>query len=335
MRALLTSLVLLCAACPDPVDRAAKVRIFSPEDPPQAVAAAKEKLPPQEVADDPKVARRVLGMGAAEATERLGPHQANATIGFEWTTGGKNVRLTETRTLLAGSGGVSGDFHAKFENSRDQGVEVMRVKGVVYARSRYGKFRQRSRDRGMAERLREEAFRAMPDFDELFRGRIKLTAQGTSTLEGRTAWKYVVSLGEAPPGVESTWPAPQLAKNGPDETTARRLAFRDLRAPRTLQGEVFVDVDTSVVVKARLDGRIGVATDGGDAEVRLTLDSAITHIGQEPGLTPPKDALPDQDKPLAIAATLERFGIQRATPDAGVGVKKAPPGAEEPQDDAE
>jgi hypothetical protein len=68
------------AGCSDPADKAAKKRIFSAEDPPQAVAAASQKLPPQDAADNAVIARRILGMGAAEATERLGAHRYTATI---------------------------------------------------------------------------------------------------------------------------------------------------------------------------------------------------------------------------------------------------------------
>ena len=321
--------VLLGAACTDPVDKAAKKRIFSPEDPPQAVAAASQKLAPEEVADNPEVARRVLGMGAAEATERIGPHQFNATVSYEWTTPGtKNVLLKETRTLLAGSGGVSGDFHATVENSRDQGLEVLRIQNMVYAKSRYGKFRQRLRDRGIAERVREEMYGAIKDFDSLFHGRLKLTANGTVTVEERIAWKYQVTLGPALPEKTQKLPPLVATKGGVDETTQRRLAFYELRTPRALQGEVLVDALTSVVLKTRLDGRLGVKRDarkfpdGGEAEateaeLRLVLDSQLLHIGKEPGLKTPTDFLPDQDKPEGIAATLERFGIIRAGADGG------------------
>src|SRR5439155_22891253 len=93
--------VLLPRPCTDSVDKAAKKRIFSPEDPPKAVASASEKLPPENVAEDPRIARRILGMGAAEATERIGPHRYSATVTFEWTAvgSGKSLRLAETRTL--------------------------------------------------------------------------------------------------------------------------------------------------------------------------------------------------------------------------------------------
>lgn len=329
----LAVIALFAAACTDPVDKAAKQRIFSPEDPPQAVAAASQKLPPEDVADNPAIARRVLGMGAAEATERIGPHHYAATITWEWTSAGKNVRLKETRDLLSGPGGMSGDFLARLSNSNEQGLEVVRVGGKVFARSTYGKdgagkFRHRARDRGIAERMREEAFGAVRDFDQLFRGRLKLTANGTSTIEGRTAWKYTVSLADVPVETStSKLPPVAVPKGGVDDTTKRRQVFFDQRTPRTLQGEVHVDLATSVVLKARLDGRIGVKAQDGEAELRLTLDSSMNNIGTDPKVAQPKEFIPDEDKPDGVAAALSRFGIERKATDGGVP-------AAEPDDDS-
>jgi hypothetical protein len=53
------------------------------------------------------------------------------------------------------------------------------------------------------------------------------------------------------------------------------------------------------------------AVDGGDAELRLSLTSALTNLGKAPELKAPQDFLPDEDKPQGIAATLQRFGIER------------------------
>lgn len=323
---------LLCAlvlsACSDAVDKAAKKRIFSPEDPPKAVSSASEKLPPEQVASDGRIARRILGMGAAEATERIGPHAYSAKVSFEWIGNGRTVKLVESRTLAAGPGGVAGDFRGVIENSRDQGLEVLRVKGQVFARSRYGKFRQRLRDRGMAEREREEIFGAIRDFDALFHGRLKLSEAGTVTHEGRTAWKYSVSLGPAAESTDERPLPPRLVQRdgGVDETTRRRLAFFERRTPRALEGEVWVDAQTSVVVKARLTGRLGVATDEGEAELRMVVETAMTEIGKDPGLTAPEEFLPDEDKPIGIAEALDRFGIPRggAKPDAGVPTDEPP-----------
>ena len=329
------ALALVAVGCQDPVDKAAKARIFSPEDPPKVVATAAEKLPPEDVADNPRVARRILSMDAAEVTERLGPHAYKATLTYEWTGGSGTLptRLSETRTLRAGPGGVNGDFHGVLENNRDQGLEVMRVGGKVYARNRYGTFRQRLRDRGMAERSRAELTGAIRDVDSLFRGRLHLAPQGTVTYEGRTAWRYSVDLG--PEGNTGTTPAvlPALAapKGGRDETTRRRLAFFEHRTPKSLSGEVLVDADTSVVLKVRLDGRITVPANdaGGAAELRLVLDSALSEIGHDPRLQPPENFLPDADKPQGIADALDRFGIPRNKPEGAAGT----PSGDEPGDE--
>ncbi|WNG39521.1 hypothetical protein F0U61_42020 [Archangium violaceum] len=337
--AIAAALALAAVACQDPVDQAAKARIFSPEDPPKVVASAAEKLPPEDVADNPRVARRILSMDAAEVTERLGPHAYKATVSYEWAgaPGTTPVKLTETRTFRAGPGGVSGDFHGVLENSRDQGLEVMRVGGKVYARNRYGTFRQRLRDRGMAERTRAELTGAIRDVDSLFRGRILLSPQGTVTYEGRTAWRYSVDLG--PEGNTGTTPVvlPALLepKGGRDETTKRRLAFFENRTPKSLSGEVLVDASTSVVLKVRLDGRIAVPANdaGGAAELRMVLESALSEIGQDPKLQPPENFLPDADKPQGIADALDRFGIPRNKPEGANAPSAAGGPADEPGDE--
>ena len=336
--ALAATLALATVACQDPVDKAAKARIFSPEDPPKVVASAAEKLPPEEVAASPRVARRILSMDAAEVTERLGPHTYKATVTTEWN-GGQGVvpvKLTETRTFRAGPGGVSGDFHGVLDNSRDQGQEVMRGGGKVYARNRYGTFRERLRDRGMAERARTELTGAIRDVDALFRGRIQLSPQGTVTHEGRTAWRYNVALGpEGDTGVTpQALPAMLEPKGGRDATTQRRLAFFENRTPKSLSGEVLVDATTSVVLKVRLDGRITVPANdaGGAAELRMVLDSALSEIGKDPQLQPPQDFLPDVDKPQGIADALDRFGIPRNKPEGATGTPGAAP-PEEPGDE--
>jgi hypothetical protein len=341
MKSAALALVLAATGCSDPVDKAAKARIFSPEDPPKVVASAKEKLPPEDVADNPQVSRRILGMDAAELTERLGPHFFQSTLSYEWAgpNGNNNtVKLSETRSFRAGPGGVNGDFHGILENSRDQGLEVMRVKGQVFARNRYGPYRQRLRDRGMAERTRTELTGAIRDFDALFQGRIKLTPAGTVTHEGRTAWKYAVSLGPAQEAAAAQkLPATFTPKNA-DETTKRRGNFFNHRLPRSLEGEVLVDANTSVVLKARLDGRIGVPQEKTPeaAELRLTLESSVTEIGKDPRLQPPEDFLPDADKPQGIADALDHFGIPRGKAGDSPGTPGANgAGAPEPEDEAE
>lgn len=326
--------VLALVGCTDPVDKAAKQNIFSPENPPKVVEARKEVLASDKLGEDARTARRVLGMSGAELTERLGPHRYRADVAFEWSIDGGRVALKEKRTLLAGPGGVAGDFHGVSENTRDQGMEVLRVNGDVFARSRYGKFRQRRRDRGMAERTREELYGAVRDVDQLFGGRLQLTPSGTATHEGRTVWKYKVGLapevelasaGALPPIVE--------AKGGVDLSTRTRRLFAEARQPKSLTGELLVDEQEGVVLAAKLDGRLSVPEREGTkpAELKLTVDAAITAIGKEQKLEAPKEFLPDQDKPQGIEDALEKFGVASARKAAEQDKAGEPP--DEPEDE--
>jgi len=323
---------VLLAGCAKPVDKAAKQRIFSAEDPPAVISAASEKLPPERIADDPAVAQRVLEMGAAEATERLGAHRFLADVSFEWAGKGRVVREAEKRTLVSGAGGVGGDFDAVEDiNSQGlpgsgQGLEVLRVHGDVYARDKFGRFRQRKRDRGMAERAREDVHGALRDFASLFQDRLKLEPQGTATFEGRTVWKYVASLVNRAPVADAKLPALLQARTGRDVATERRLRFFDKRSPKALSGELWVDAEKSVVLKAHLDGRMTAPGENkeGDVALHMLLDAKVSDIGKEPGLRTPSDALPDVDKPEGIADALDRFGIPRAGKHADAGVDEAP-----------
>jgi hypothetical protein len=275
-------------------------------------------------------------MGAAEATERLGSFKYGASVKFEWTDESSTLELSETRSLLASRGGVAGDFHATAQNSRDQGLEVIRVGGRVFARSRYGKFRERKRDRGMAEREREEVFGSLSDFSELFGHRVKLEGKGTTSVAGRKAYRYQASLGtqKASEREEALPPRPE-PKGGMDISSKRRLAFLEQRVPNSLSGEILVDADTGVVLKAKLSGKIAVPPQANQkrAQLALTIDSSISDIDKERevAIAVPKDYLPDEDKPRGIAVALEKFGVS-STPE--TDEKQAQPDeAAEPADE--
>jgi hypothetical protein len=105
------------------------------------------------------------------------------------------------------------------------------------------------------------------------------------------------------------------------------MQFFDKREPKSLAGEVWVDAQTSVVLKARLDGRLEVNGSDGPTGMRAQLDLAVTEIGKEQTVEAPKDFLLDQDKPLGIAAALDKFGIPHGGKAADAGL------AEEPEED--
>lgn len=311
------------AACVDPVDRAAKQRIFSPEEPSAVSKEAQERFDVAKLPADPIRVRRVLRMAAFEATERLGAFRYEADVAFEWKHGTERVKLTEDHRLVIGG---LGDFHARVENDRDQAMEVVRVAGRVYGRSKYGRFRVRNRDHGRAEAQRDQAFVALRTFYDLVDGRIALA--GGEALEhlGRPARRFLASLADRPPVLPAAeLPPPEYPRDGPSAGTARRLKFTDQRSPKSVSGAVRIDEATGVPVRFDLSARIVAPGEkGAEALLTLQIKGGIVAVGDGISVSTPKNPLPDEGRPSGPAAALARFGI-RAGPDGGV----APPPPEE------
>src|SRR2546423_5154783 len=135
---------LVCAvSCKRSEDEAARARIFSPQQPVGELPEAKEKLDPTRLAEDPALAHRVLHMQRREIDQRIGAHKAQQRVQFAWfrgpglPDGGSEVSLAEETTLLEGPGD---EFSVRLVNDRNQGFELVWVKGEVFVKSLYGAF---------------------------------------------------------------------------------------------------------------------------------------------------------------------------------------------------
>lgn len=330
-RATAVLFALAVASCKRSEDEAAKKRIFSPEEPVGTVAEAKEALDAGRLADDARLAERVIRMGQAEVAARLGAHKAQTRAQFAWfrgpgaPDGGSDVALAEETTLLQAG---SGDFSVRQENDRNQGFELVWVKGEVFVRGLFGPFRKRRTDRSDPERVRELALAALPTFEQMARG-LKLQKAGESTVEGRKVVKYQVvgSAGRPPPAERKDLPKVEYpvqpdGGRGPDTDTARRLEMWQKAEPMRLSGTLVVDAQTAVPVAADLQGHFRVPGEGGPA-AELDLHSVLTvsAIGKDPGVQAPQFD-PEPSVPHAVKDPLRFLG------------KAAPaPGAEEPASD--
>src|SRR5436189_304949 len=84
---LLATAVLLAPACKRSEDEAARARMFSPEQPVGDLPQAKEQLDASRLAEDSKIARRVLHMPRAEIKQRIGLPRAQPRVQFAWARG--------------------------------------------------------------------------------------------------------------------------------------------------------------------------------------------------------------------------------------------------------
>jgi len=316
-RAAALLLVVSLLSCKRSEDQAAKQRIFSPEEPVGALAEAKETLEAGRLAEDPRLAERVVRMAQAEVAARLGAHKAQTRVQFAWfrgpgaPDGGVDVALAEETTLLQGA---NGDFSVRQENDRNQGFELVWVKGEVFVRGLFGPFRKRRTDRSDPERVRELAMAALPTFERLAHG-LRLQKSGEATVEGRRVVRYQVtgSAGRPPPAERNDLPKLEYplqpgGVRGPDADTARRAEVWQKEEPTRVAGTLVVDAQTAVALAADLQGHFRVPGEGGPA-AELDLHSVLTvsGIGKDPGVQPPQFE-PEPSVPHAVKDPLRFLG---------------------------
>ena len=321
------AVLILAAACKRSEDEAARARIFSPEQPVGELPQAKEKIDPARLAEDPKIAKRVLRMERAEVEQRLGPHKASQRVQFAWfrgpglPDGGSEVSLSEETTLLDAPGD---DFSIRLVNDHNQGFELVWVKGEVFVKSLYGSFHKRRTDRTDPGKIREQAMSGLATFDRLARG-LKLRNAGESTSEGRRVVRYAVTGFGARAGEkeESELPPLQYPEDKTDPDTARRLELWEKGEPTSVSGTLIVDAQTGAPLGCDLRGHFKVAGTSQEPAAELSLHSVLvtSHIGKDPGLKTPQFE-PEQSVPHAVKDPL-RFLGKAAAPSAA-----APPAEE-------
>ncbi len=316
-----------CGACSSPEDRAAKERIFSPEDPPRVLRAAAEPLDSGKLARDPALVARVLGISAQEAAARLGSHVQKAEVSFTWTLGDKTVALKETRTVRLAK---NGDFHLLLENDQHQGMEWYRVGATSYARNRYAPLRERRRDRGSSEHVVASGYASLENAFEVVHRAFRLTAAGDTTHRGRPVVKYEIGLGEPHAGEgQEDLPEVLFPKDGPDPDTKLRLEALEKGVPTRIEGVLYVDKATAVPVRADIEAQVKVPGENGEAKLVLAVDLDVEGIGKELAIEVPQH-LADEPRPPGVVSILDAYGLPRANPREK---KDAEPAAAEPEDE--
>jgi hypothetical protein len=334
-------LLILCAvfACKRSGDEAAKARIFSPEQPANASAEAKDKLDARALESDDKLAERVLHMKQKEVAQRLGSHKAQQRVQFAWfrgpglPDGGSEVSVAEESALEQ----AGDDFSLRLSNDHNQGFELVWTGGQVFVKSLYGAFHERRTDRTDPEGVRERAMGGLAAFDRLARG-LKLRFAGEVSTDGHRVARYTVTGFGARPAAADTRELPKIAypEGHPDPDTARRIELWEKEEPETVSGTVLVDLATGAPYACDLTGHFRVpGKAGAAAELDLHTVLSTSAVGKNLAIAMPK-AEPEPSAPHAVKDPL-RFltkepGAKEPTvkePGAGKGE------AAEPEDEGE
>jgi hypothetical protein len=205
-----------------------------------------------------------LSLGHEEVWRRVGPHQFQAKSRLQVTVEGQEPDLLEEEYVLAA--GTAGAYHARYENSHDQGREVVFQGGDLYVRPRYGTFVRRRPDEGEAERLRQETYGGLAAALEVVGRFVQAKAEGPATVAGRPARRLALGL----------TPTPRAATPAPEP----RREWRATVAVQKLAGTLSVDEQTGAPLacslKAEYTFRRGAAT----ASATLEYEGSLTPAAQ-------------------------------------------------------
>jgi len=237
------------------------------EGPPAAVATRAPSL-----VDTTRAARDPDELLRAFATSRraLGAHRLHGKSSLQVTEGGATVEDLYEEALVERA--ANGDLHASYENSRDQGREIVASAGLVWLRPRFGKFHRRPPvDPGEAERVADEIGGSLAAGFDLVAGQAALGDGGAVTIAGRPARRVRLAVGPA---------RPRAAHEG----------WRDGARVESLDGEIQIDDATGAVLGGRLDAKVAFA----QGQRRLALAFHATEEASDLGgavvVTPPADA---------------------------------------------
>lgn len=284
------------------------------EGPPRAAPAqdAPRAAPAELDLDRPLEA---LALDADDVARRLGSFEW--TAGVEWSVSrqgedAERVRAVErhrVRQSAAGDFEVLAEVDPGLGPGSDAGKEIVHAAGRTYARAKHAPWRERPTDRGRdARRFRDESFAVAAALLRLA-GPVAATPAGETTVLGRPARRFSLSLAR---GVEPA-AAPAARPAGapePDEDTRRRLRFLDGRVPAALDGELVLD-RTGAPLRVRIAAAFSVK-DAPKVRAAVELSAQVQALGGEvPAIAPPKGPLPDERKPAGVANALEAAGLRK------------------------
>jgi hypothetical protein len=239
------------------------------------VIAPKVKSDPIDVAraaKDPAELGRALALPEHTAWAALGPHTVAISTATEVDEGSAKVSdLSDHTSIELGDKGV---FHAVYTNSADYGRETIFSGDKLYLRPRYQRWHERAPETPDEPTELADAYeQAIAATWDLVAPGAELVDLGPAEVAGRAGRKIGVRLS----------PAPQ---HPPAEPLAQRK-WREHRTVDALSGEVVLDADKGVPLAVKLAGTIAFTRDGRRFDMKVSLDSSVSAIGQAAAIAAP------------------------------------------------
>lgn len=267
---------------------------------PRPSASTARRAAPPGVGDPlSAAARAALGKDSAATLALIAmPHRGLArALGAHEVHGDASVAVTGVRApraveeQLRLSVDAQGSRAGRKQTHKQHGEEFVWIDGVLYSRSRYGRFVRRRAPSKVAEDRADRTYGLLPAYIELL-GRFIAVARGDTRRVGdRPAVHITLSL-RAPPA------APLSAAGGPARRWRQQIVVKGLKGTALLDEAtgapllVKLDARWTFVPPARADRTTGIPTaldTGRTGQMTLAFEQRVTNIGKVAKIAAPAE----------------------------------------------
>jgi hypothetical protein len=239
---------------------------------------AKETIDPYQLETDEKARRRVLAMDFEEVVARMGFVEYKGIGRFELSSHDKTIEVVEDTTIQHG---LHGTFRVlQLDKDGDIAREVIYNNGILFVRNGGGDMRVQGIIKDQHLAVRDEAWQPLRTFTGYFGQRCGLKKVGSATAQGRNAAKYAFHL-----------------LPGPDLITLK--GTDGAKKPVSLVGDLFVDEQTGIPIKANFKGVLEIPSAKGESSGKLSLQLNYTL----------KATAGDEIKPKSFVPTIKRHPV--------------------------
>jgi hypothetical protein len=236
-----------------------------------------ETVDVERAAADPAALVRALRLPHHRVGELLGAHVYRVTSSVDVSVTGAEAAGEKLDVTARIEYADPGHFRAVVDNSADYGREIVLSDGHLYLRPRHGAFHRRAPENEQEPAgWRDDIYSELSGHLQLFATGLAVRDGGAAEVAGRPARRIELSrAGE-----------PRQVRVG----SSPQRAWRSSVEVESLSGEILLDSQTGVPLRARIEGVARARRDERPVRIHVIVEHEIEAIGQPVAIAvPPED----------------------------------------------
>ena len=216
------------------------------------------ELNPSTLATDEAMAKRVIFMAYEEVNNQLGSFRFVAESRLKISHDDTVLHKQDDSYLVAQN--ANGDFHVELESPPISQANVTLIGDTVYIQHNWGRMRHKPRrEDDHVEQWCEVGFTSLSQALGLFYTHLTLQSPTKAKVGKRSALRYKLGIGKGTrTNVSAT---PHVATKSLGLPISPRAKWRENARPTKLNGSIWVDSKTGVLLKAAFDGTLELPSD--------------------------------------------------------------------------